>query len=71
MAADVVGRFARVTGEIAPDRVGEVVCEVRAGSERFMAFASDRSQRIPKHSQVLIVASLGARTVEVTPAASH
>ena len=71
MASDVVGKFARVTGEISPGHVGEVICEVRSGTERFLAFASDRSQRIPKHTQVLIVASLGGRTVEVTPATAH
>ena len=71
MATDIVGKFARVTGEIAPGHVGEIVCEVRNGTERFLAFAADRTERIPKHTTVLIVASLGGRTVEVAPATSH
>jgi hypothetical protein len=41
--------------------------EVRAGTERFMARAADQALTIRKHTQVLVVGSLGGRTVEVEP----
>jgi hypothetical protein len=44
-----------------------VLIEVRAGTERFLACASDKQATITKHSQVLVVGSLGGRTVEVAP----
>jgi RNase P/RNase MRP subunit p29 len=68
VAVDVVGKMARVTAEITPDHLGEVLIEVRAGTERFLACAADKDATIPKHTQVLVVASLGGRTVEVAPA---
>ena len=68
MASDVVGKFARVTAAITPDHLGEVQVDVRGGTERFMARASDRTATIPRHTQVIVVGSLGGRTVEVAPA---
>jgi len=67
MAIDVVGKLARVTADITPGHLGEVVIEVRAGTEKFLARASDKTATITKHSQVLVVGSLGGRTVEVAP----
>ena len=67
MALEVVGKLARVTADITPGHLGEVVIEVRAGTERFLACASDHDQTIHKHTQVLVVGSLGGRTVEVSP----
>lgn len=68
MALDVVGKFARVTAEIRPGHLGEVMIEVRAGTERFLATAADQATTITKHTQVMVVGSLGGRTVEVVPA---
>lgn len=68
MALDVVGKLARVTADITPGHLGEVVIEVRAGTERFPACAAD-GDVIRKHTQVVVVGSLGGRTVEVRPAA--
>jgi hypothetical protein len=67
MALDVVGKLARVSADITPGHLGEVVIEVRAGTERFLACAADKGITIKRHSQVLVVGSLGGRTVEVTP----
>lgn len=67
MAADVVGKLARVTADITPHHLGEVLIEVRAGTERFLASAADKEATIRKHTQVLVVGSLGGRTVEVSP----
>ncbi|GAP33273.1 hypothetical protein, partial [Nocardia seriolae] len=65
MAADVIGKYARVTAAITPGHLGEVVIEVRFGTERFLARAADGESTIPKHAQVLVTDSLGGRTVEV------
>ena len=67
MALDVVGKLGRVTADITPGHLGEVVIEVRAGTERFLACAADQAATIHKHTQVLVVGSLGGRTVEVAP----
>jgi membrane protein implicated in regulation of membrane protease activity len=68
VAADVVGKLGRVTAAITPGHLGEVLIDVRQGSERFLARSSDSDVSIPKHTQVIVVGSLGARTVEVEPA---
>ena len=68
MAVDVVGKLGRVTADITPDHLGEVLIEVRAGTERFLARSADPELTIRKHTQILVVGSLGGRTVEVSPA---
>jgi len=67
LAVEVVGKLARVTAEITPDHLGEVVIEVRAGTERFLACGADKEATIRKNTQVVVVGSLGGRTVEVAP----
>jgi hypothetical protein len=67
VALDVVGRLGRVTADITPGHLGEVLIEVRQGTERFLARAADKDAIIQKHTQVLVVGSLGGRTVEVAP----
>jgi hypothetical protein len=67
VALDVVGKLGRVTAEITPGHLGEVLIEVRQGTERFLARAADGDATIPKHTQVLVVGSLGGRTIEVAP----
>jgi len=66
MSLDVVGKLARVTAEITPGHLGEVMIEVRQGTERFLARSADKTATIPKYTQVLVVGSLGGRTVEDT-----
>jgi hypothetical protein len=68
VAAEVVGKLGRVTAAITPGHLGEVLVEVRQGTERFLARAADRELTIPKHTQVVVVGSLGGRTIEVVPA---
>ena len=43
MAAEVVGKLGRVTAAITPGQLGEVLVEVRQGTERFLARAADLS----------------------------
>jgi hypothetical protein len=70
LAAEVVGKLGRVTATIKPGHLGEVLVEIRQGTEKFLARAADHDATIPKHTQVVIVGSLGGRTVEVVPARS-
>ena len=67
MSEDIVGRKGRVTADIVPGGLGEIVVEVRGGTERFPARASDVTIRIAKHTAVLVTGSLTGRTVEVAP----
>ena len=67
---DVIGKMGRVTADITPGHLGEVVIEVRQGTEKFTAASSEPDATIKKHTQVLVVGSLGGRTVEVSPANS-
>ena len=67
MSYDVIGKMGRVTADITPGHLGEVLIEVRQGTEKFLAAASDPEATIKKHTQVLVVGSLGGRTVEVAP----
>jgi hypothetical protein len=64
---DIIGKMGRVTADITPGHLGEVLVEVRQGTERFLAAAADPGQTIKKNAQVLVVGSLGGRTVEVAP----
>ena len=67
MSLDVVGKLGRVTADITPGHLGEVLIEIRQGTERFLARSADKDATIPKYTQVLVVGSLGGRTVEVAP----
>lgn len=67
MSLDIVGKLGRVTADITPGHLGEVLIEVRQGTERFLACGADKDVTIRRHTQVLVVGSLGGRTVEVTP----
>ncbi len=42
----VIGKVGRVTGTIAPERVGEVMISIRGGSEAFNAYAADTTDTI-------------------------
>lgn len=47
MSLDVVGKLARVTAEITSGHLGEVMIEVRQGTERFLARGADKDATIP------------------------
>jgi len=61
----LLGKLGRVTVSIPSSGPGEVLLTVRGGSEAFAAW-SDES--IPRHSRVVVVETLSARSVLVTPA---
>jgi membrane protein implicated in regulation of membrane protease activity len=60
----LVGKTGRVTVSIPRNGPGEVLLPVRGGSE---AFAALSDEPIPRHSRVVVVEVLSARSVLVTP----
>ena len=60
----LVGKTGRVTVSIPRSGPGEVLLPVRGGTE---AFAALSDEPIPRHSRVVVVEVLSARSVLVTP----
>jgi membrane protein implicated in regulation of membrane protease activity len=63
----MIGKMGRVTGTIAPGRLGEVMVQVRGGSEAFHAYSADNDETIPTGSRIVVVEYFPPRTVIVTP----
>jgi membrane protein implicated in regulation of membrane protease activity len=62
----MIGKMGRVTGTITPGHLGEVMVEVRGGSEAFHAYAADGDDAIPIGSRIVVVEYFPPRTVVVT-----
>ena len=62
----MVGKMGRVTGTIEPGRIGEVMVEVRVGSEAFHAYCSETDATITRGTRVVVVEYYPPRTVVVT-----
>jgi hypothetical protein len=60
----LLGKIGRITVSIPPNGPGEVLLPVRGGSEAFAAWSDEP---IPRHTRVVIVESISARSVFVTP----
>ena len=63
-AESLLGKVGRVTVSIPADGPGEVLLAVRGGSEAFAAWSDEP---IKRHTQVVVVDCLSARSVFVTP----
>jgi hypothetical protein len=63
-AESLIGTIGRVTVSIPASGPGEVLLPVRGGSEAFAAWSDEP---IPRHSRVIVVDALSARSVLVTP----
>ena len=63
----VIGKVGRVTGTIAPERVGEVMIPIRGGSEAFNAYAADTTDTISTGTRVVVIEYFPPRTVVVSP----
>ena len=61
----MIGKQGRVTGRIAPGLVGEVMVEIRGGSEAFHAYAMTPGTEISKDAIVVVIEYLAPRTVYV------
>jgi hypothetical protein len=60
----LLGKVGRITVSIPANGPGEVLLAVRGGSEAFAAWSDEP---IPRHRRVVVVESLSARSVFVTP----
>jgi hypothetical protein len=63
----MLGKVGRVTGTIAPGRIGEVMIAIRGGSEAFNAYAADTQDTISLGTRVVVVEYFPPRTVVVSP----
>jgi hypothetical protein len=63
----MVGKEGRVTGTVAPDRVGEVMVPVRGGTEHFHAYAADGGDVIARGTRIVVVEYLPPRSVVIAP----
>ena len=62
----MIGKVGRVTGTVAPDRVGEVMVPVRGGTEHFHAYAAEPGATIPPGTSVVVVEYHPPRSVIVS-----
>jgi hypothetical protein len=60
----LIGKIGRVTVSIPRNGPGEVLLPVRGGSEAYTALSDEP---IARHSRVVVVEALSARSVLVTP----
>ena len=63
----MMGKIGRVTGTIAPGKLGEVMVPIRGGTEHFHAYAADADTTISVGSRIVVVEYFPPRTVVVTP----
>jgi hypothetical protein len=68
MDEELIGKIGRVTGKVAPKKVGEVMVPIRGGSEAFAAYAAARDQTIELGERVVVVEYHPPRTVIVSQA---
>ena len=61
----MVGKIGRVTGTIAPGKLGEVMVPIRGGTEAFHAYASDADETMSPGSRIVVVEYYPPRTVVV------
>ena len=62
----MIGKTGSVTGKIAPNTTGEVLVNVRGGTEHYFARSVDGIEVIERGRQVLIVNAAPGRVVYVT-----
>ena len=56
----------RVTATIGPGKLGEVMVQVRGGSEAFHAYAVDKEDHLTTGTRIVVVEYFPPRTVVVT-----
>jgi hypothetical protein len=61
----MIGSRGRVTGTIGPGLIGEVLLNVRGGTEAFYAYPADPDETFTSGTQVLVVDFESPRTVYV------
>ena len=63
---NVVGKYGRVTGKVAPGTIGEVMVAIRGGVEAFYAYPVEGGEEIEIGAQVVVLEYEPPRTVVVT-----
>ncbi len=63
---NLIGKTGSVTGKVAPGTTGEVVVQIRGGTEYYFARSVDGREVIERGSQVLIVNAAPGRILYVT-----
>ena len=62
----IVGKVGRVTGAIKPGKLGEVMIQVRGGSEAFHAYGAEGDGELPTGARIVVIEYFPPRTVVVT-----
>ena len=62
----MIGKMGRVTGTISSGKLGEVMVQVRGGSEAFHAYAADADDVLTTGTRIVVVEYFPPRTVVVT-----
>ena len=62
----MIGKMGRVTGTISSGKLGEVMVQVRGGSEAFHAYAADAADTLTTGTRIVVVEYYPPRTVVVT-----
>ena len=61
----MIGKMGRVTGTVAPGKLGEVMVQIRGGSEAFHAYAHEGEETLPPGTRIVVVEYYPPRTVVV------
>ena len=62
----VTGKIGRVTATVSPGRLGEVMVQVRGGSEAFNAYGAEGEDTLLPGTRIVVVDYYPPRTVVVT-----
>ena len=62
----MIGKMGRVTGTVAPGKLGEVMVQIRGGSEAFHAYAADGEETLSPGTRIVVVEYYPPRTVVVS-----
>jgi hypothetical protein len=62
----MIGKMGRVTGTVGPGRLGEVMVQVRGGSEAFNAYAAEGEDILQPGTRIVVIEYFPPRTVVVT-----
>ncbi|MEA2702701.1 MAG: hypothetical protein QOD63_646 [Actinomycetota bacterium] len=62
----MIGKMGRVTGTVAPGKLGEVMVQIRGGSEAFHAYAHEGEDTLTPGTRIVVVEYYPPRTVVVS-----
>jgi hypothetical protein len=62
----MIGKMGRVTGTVAPGKLGEVMVQIRGGSEAFHAYGHEGEETLVPGTRIVVVEYYPPRTVVVS-----